>query len=234
MPAAVSTTGYAGEFYSWSDASGMTVLTDNPGRIPADRRIAVAVYSFPDRPASHERSSQRARVEDPIEASAEEIWGEPDPMPARYRAAQGVKPINPTELGLPAVLLEAPDDAVQPHYVWVPFTVPVYLAGSAVSGFWWHAGGVPPIQAFKQFLAESDALARTLTAVLGGPQRHGDMVYHRSLAPLPRTSGNPVFDQILREQQAMIARMHARPSMPAHAAAFHPGPRAQARSGFRR
>ncbi len=234
MLAGVSTTGYAGEFYGWSDASGMTVLTDDPGRIPADRRIPVAVYSFPDRPAPHERSFQRSRLEDPVEATAEEIFGESDPMPVRYRTTQAVEPIDPAELGLPAVLLEAPDDALQPHYVWVPFTMPVYLATGAVSGFWWHAGGAPPIQAFKQFLAENDAMTRALTAVQVGPQRYGDMVYHRSLAPLPRTSGNPVFDQILREQQAMIARMHARPSMPAHTAAFHPGPRAQARSGFRR
>lgn len=155
-------------------------------------------------------------------------------MPARYRVAHAMEPIDPAELDLPAVLLEAPESAVQPHYVWVPFTKPVHLAGGAVSGFWWHAGGVAPIQAFKQFLAQNDAVAGTLTAVLGGPSRHGDMVYHRSLAPLPRTSGNPVFDQILREQQAMIARMHARPSMPAHPAAFHPGPRVQAGSGFRR
>jgi len=223
----------------------MMVLTDNPGRIPpATSRGPVAVYQFKDSPppSPQDHAVRMARAAASMDPYAEDILAEPDPMPSPHWSAQRVEPIDPAELGLPEVLLDAPAEPVKPQYVWVPFVVPVYLGAGAVSGFWCHRDATSPILAFKQFLAQNQALVQTLVAVMTGPQRHGDMVYHRSLSPLPPTSGNPVYDQIMREQHALLERIYSRPpaipviaAVPARVATFHPGPRiGKTRSGFRR
>lgn len=233
----------AGEFYSWSDASGTMVLTDDPGRIPAmTDRGPVAVHRFKDTPAPppHDRPVRVSRSIDPEEVL--DAVPEPSLSPPRRLSAEDVEAIDPAELGLPEVLLDGPAEDVKKDYVWVPFVVPVYLGAGPVSGFWCHREAASPMRAFKHFLAQHHVLIRHLVASVASTQRHGDMVYHRSLSPLPATSGNPVYDQIMREQQAMLQRIYARPPsiasisrMPAHVSSVHQSSRiGHSRSGLRR
>lgn len=240
---AASGVALAGEFYSWTDSSGMMVLTDNPGRIPpATSRGPVAVYQFKDSPppSPQDRAVRMARAAASMDMYAEDILPEPDPMPSPHWSAQRVEPIDPAELGISEVLLDVPAEPVKPQYVWVPFVVPVYLGAGAVSGFWCHRDATSPILAFKQFLAQNPGMVgivQNVTAVMTRPQRHGDMVYHPALSTLPPTSGNPVYDQIMREQQAMLQRIYSRPaaSMPALRSSFPQGSRiGHSRSGLRR
>lgn len=238
----------AGDFYSWIDASGTTVITDDPSRIPpATDRTPVAVHHFKESPPPPRQGDQSARVEQAEQLRSElselvELLREYRDLTVGDRLRREPSPIHPSDLNLPEVLLDVPGESVKPQYLWVPFVVPVYLGAGVVPGFWCHRDADSPIQAFKRFLAQQPVAANPPNQP-GAPQQYGDMVYHPALAPLPALpalSGNPVFDQIMRERHALIERTFARfqsvsPGYQSIAPPRMAGPRPPGgRPGFRR
>lgn len=191
----------ANDYYSWIDSNGTMVMTDDPSRVPPpSSRIQVQVHRFQPVPPSP------TIVEEPPPASREDS----------SRAARP-EAMDPRDLSLPAILLGEPDQPVRAQYVWVPLLSPLFVGGNVVNGFWWHPGPISPVEAFKQFLAQHYREQRH--AWVPGP----GLSYPFSS---PRTglgpSGNTVFDQVVRERQALEESIRLRhfpsssaPSQPA-------------------
>jgi hypothetical protein len=200
LPAA----GSANDYYSWIDSNGTIMMTDDPSRVPpATGRSQIQVHRFePAQPAA-------SAAHEPASVSRQ------DPPAARPEA------VDPRDLNLPLVVLGEPDKHVGPQYVWVPLLSPLLLGGNSVSGFWWYPGATSPVEAFKQFLAQHyrQQQAQWMPGV-GAPyssQYPGTYVgYGRG------PSGNIVFDQTVRERQALEESIRLR-HFPNSAA---PGPQA--------
>jgi hypothetical protein len=171
----------ANEYYSWIDANGTMVMTDDPSRVPpATSRSQIQVHRF--QPAA------------PVPSVAQE------PVIAPHEASPPVRPdaVDPRDLDFPLVVLGEPDKSVGPQYVWVPLLSPLSIGGNLVNGFWWYPGPTSPVEAFKQFLAQHYREQRNQWLPGGG------VPY-----PLPSlysglgSSGNSVFDQVVRERRAL-------------------------------
>lgn len=139
----------ASEYFSWIDRSGTIVLTDDLSNLPpARQRSAVTVHSFPERP--------------PTPATLPDVPHDPDQMKRGEsrnaspqedsRPAPELRRPDPTNLDLPTVMLDSPDEAVKWQYAWVPLTMPIYQSGNSIKGFWAHHNAGSPFAAFHEFL----------------------------------------------------------------------------------
>ena len=170
----------ANDYYSWIDANGTMVMTDDPSRVPPPAsRSQIQVHRFepvaPSPPVTHE----------PESASHEEL--------------PHVAAVDPQDLNLPLVVLGEPENQVRAQYVWVPLLSPLFVGGNSVSGFWWHPGATSPVEAFKQYLAQHYRQQQAQwTPGIGVPYPYPS---HRGMVGGP--SGNSVYDQVVRERQAL-------------------------------
>jgi hypothetical protein len=173
----------ANDYYSWIDATGTMVMTDDPSRIPpADNRSQIQVHRFTEAPPSP-----------PALAPAEPASREPEEPPQAARP----EAVDPRSLDLPLVLLTEPENQVRAQYVWVPLLSPLFVGGTSVSGFWWHPGATSPVEAFKHFLSQHFRHQQNQWmpgAVVPYP-------YHPGMRRGP--SGNALYDQVVREREAL-------------------------------
>jgi hypothetical protein len=217
----------AAEFYSWIEPSGTMVMTDDPSSIPPSvTRSPVSIHRFEDPVRS--RADVTRRQVSPVaqQPSGEEST---DGLRDTGRDAGGKprgtnteeKRTEPDEIGETPesddshdpILLEAPEDTVRREYLWVPLLAPVYVGTSHISGFWCHRSVSSPVAAFKTFLAQHGANSQVLIA--GGQlqlgnlfKRPGSSRWSRTRAPIA-PGGTSVYDQVLREQRALIDRATA-------------------------
>lgn len=184
----------ANDYYSWIDANGTMFMTDDPGRVPPSAgRSQIQVHRFepvaPSQPATHEPASA-PREEQPQVAA-----------------------VDPHELNLPLVMLGEPENHVRGQYVWVPLLSPLFVSGNYVNGFWWHPGTTSPVEAFKQYLSQHYRQQQAQwVPSLGVPYPS-----YPGVARSP--SGNSVYDQVVRERQALeeSIRLRHSPGSPAPA-----------------
>lgn len=223
----LSSAAAAGEFYSWIDASGTMVFTDDASRIPPETvRSPVAVHRFQDNNPSPSPPRDSVRGPSPPAASVpaqspadvQEIsQSPPKPEPAR---------VNPTELDVPQVLLDTPDDAARARYFWVPLLAPVYVGSNSVSGFWCRRDVQSPVEAFKQFLRQHLQPTPSNPPVTGGIQAPYGVPWSTPQPPSNPiyNSGNYVYDQVMRERHALTERIASqfRPPSPAPRAGSGP------------
>lgn len=175
--------GSANDYYSWIDGNGTMVMTDDPSRIPAPSgRSQIQVHRF--EPAIP--GDPGASGEQPAPASREEP---PAPRP---------EAVDPHDLDLPLVVLGRPDEPVGGRYLWVPLLSPLFVGGNIVHGFWWYPGTTSPVEAFKHFLAQHNREQRPQWMPgVGAPAP----AYFPG--PARGSSGNSVYDQVVRERQAL-------------------------------
>ena len=135
-------------------------------------------------------------------------------------------PVNPADIDLPRVLLDAPDDSARTQYFWVPLLAPVYVGASSVSGFWCRRDVPSPVDAFRQFLRQhlqpspgNPPLMMGVQAPYGAlrnvPQAPSDPIYN---------SGNYVYDQVMRERHALKERIASQFRPPSPVARAGTGP----------
>jgi hypothetical protein len=185
--------GSANDYYSWIDANGTMVMTDDPSRVPPPtNRSQIQVHRF-------------------------------EPAPPSAPASQGLEPVtrdepaqapvvDPRDLSLPLVLLDEPEHQVRAQYVWVPLLSPLFVRGNPINGFWWHPGATSPVEAFKHYLAQHYRDQRNQWAPgVGAPY---PSYYPGSVRG---TSGNTVYDQVTRERHALEESIRLRhfPNSPA-------------------
>jgi hypothetical protein len=183
------------------------VMTDDPGRVPPPTsRSQIQVHRFEPGPPgqSHAPEAEPAPNE--------------EPAPARSEA------VDPRDLNLPLVVLDEPDYQVRGQYVWVPLLSPLFVGANSVSGFWWHPGALSPVEAFKQFLAQHYRQQQAQWTP-------GAVVPYPAYRPgaLRGPSGQIVYDQVVRERQALGESIRSRhfPGSPA------PGPQVSRGGGGR-
>jgi hypothetical protein len=189
--------GSANDYYSWVDGNGTMVMTDDPSRIPPpSSRSQIQVHRF----EAMAQGDPGLPGQEPAPVSREE------PPPLRPEA------VDPADLNLPLVVLGHPDQPVGARYVWVPLLSPLFVGGNPVRGFWWYPGSTSPVEAFKHFLAQHYREQRAqwmpgigvpAPAYFPGPARG--------------SSGNQVYDQVVRERQALEESIRLRhfPNSPA-------------------
>ncbi|MGH7227706.1 MAG: hypothetical protein ACREIH_00715 [Nitrospiraceae bacterium] len=212
--AASPSAAFPGEFFSWIDASGTMVITDDSGQIPPPtQRSQIAVHRFVGKATPATMPDGRlpvARGADPTPpvrgpSESERVAPEQKTEPQPHA-------VDPADLDLPQVLLDAPEETVKTQYAWMPLLSPIYLGPSPVSGFWYHRKVHSPVDAFKQFLRQQPQHLQHLQggqAVAGGSQ----MPYGGVPNGPPSTSnpiynsGNYVYDQVMRERQALNERI---------------------------
>lgn len=188
--------GSANDYYSWIDGNGTMVMTDDPSRIPPlSGRSQIQVHRF-------EPMVQGA----PGSAGAEAAPASRDEPPPRPDA------VDPRDLDLPLVVLGRPDEPVGGRYVWVPLLSPLFVGGNTVHGFWWYPGATSPVEAFKHFLAQHyrEQRAQWMPGV-GVPAP----AYFPG--PTRGSTGNTVYEQVVRERQALEETIRLRhfPASPA-------------------
>lgn len=184
--------GSANDYYSWIDANGTMVMTDDPSRVPPPTdRSQIQVHRF-----------QSAPPGEPGRPEPEITPREEPPRPA---------PVDPAALELPSVLLDDPEANVRAQYVWVPLLSPLFVRGNSVNGFWWHPGTTSPVEAFKQFLGRHNRQQQTPQWAPGASVPYP----YPSITRSP--SGNTVYDQVARERQALEESIRLRhfPNSPA-------------------
>ncbi|MGH7259682.1 MAG: DUF4124 domain-containing protein [Nitrospiraceae bacterium] len=175
--------GSANDYYSWIDANGTMVMTDDPSRIPpADNRSQIQVHRFTEAPPSPPRTPA-------VEPSSREQ--EEPPQAARSEA------VDPRALDLPLVLLNEPETQMRAQYIWVPLLSPLFVGGTSVIGFWWHPGTTSPVEAFKHYLAQYFRQQQNQWM----PGAGVPYPYHPGMGRGP--SGNALYDQVVRERQAL-------------------------------
>src|SRR5207247_9965570 len=99
-------------------------------------RIPVAVHRFrqslpsPSQPRDSVRGLSPPAASVPAQSPADvQKISQPPPKPESA-------PVNPADLDLPQVLLDAPDETARTQYFWVPLLAPAYVGSSSVSGSW--------------------------------------------------------------------------------------------------
>jgi hypothetical protein len=201
---------FPGEFYSWIDASGTMVITDDSGRIPpSTQRSPIAVHRFDGKAITSSKPGDHlpARASNPAPPAQEP--SENLKVAQEEKAASQPNAIEPADLDLPQILLDAPDQTVKIQYDWVPLLSPIYLGPSPVSGFWCRRDVHSPMDAFKQFLRHQHRQLQSGQVVAGGRHRQNAGVPSgpaSSSTPV-YNSGNYVYDQIMRERQALNERI---------------------------
>ncbi|MBM4124143.1 MAG: hypothetical protein FJ246_04175 [Nitrospira sp.] len=138
------------EFYSWIDASGTMVMTDDASQVPSPaRRSDVSVHRFTDRSSEAVRPSENK---------------EPEKAPSPSSPVS----VDPADPDMPKILLDAPAEAVKVQYLWVPLVKPVSLGAGSISGFWCHRAVASPGGAFKAYLMQNQGRISAGQAVVGG------------------------------------------------------------------
>lgn len=186
----------AAEFYSWIDASGTMVITDDPGQIPSEgSRSSVLLHRFSEGGQVEGRDT-RGSVEEPAmpprgPVSDERGPGEEPPSREERRHAQDEQ----AEGDLPPVVVDVPEDRVKDWYRWIPLTTPLYLATGAISGFWCHRHVRSPEEALQRFLRGQRAGRLPWGATVpSGSGLSG------------ASTGQAIYDQVVRERQALMER----------------------------
>ncbi len=145
----------AGEYYSWIDASGNMVLTDDPGQIPEPgSRSAVAVHRYQGVPPADPAGL------DPLGGS------EAQPEPERRDPLEGTPPTTEqivAEGSAADILLDTPESQLRAQYNWVPLVAPIYVGAAPVYGFWCHRRVQSPVEAFTGFLRRHRELVPVMT-----------------------------------------------------------------------
>jgi uncharacterized protein DUF4124 len=184
----------ANDYYSWIDANGTMVMTDDPSQVPSPAsRSQIQVHRFepvaPSQPAMHA----------------------PEPVSREEQSPVGA--VDPHDLNLPLVVLGEPENQVRGQYVWVPLLSPLFVGGNSVSGFWWHPGATSPVEAFKQYLSQHYRQQQNQRVPGVGIQY--PYPSHRGMVQGP--SGNSVYDQVVRERQMLEESIRLRhfPGSPA-------------------
>lgn len=200
----------ASEFYSWTDASGTMVMTDDSSRIPpATVRSPVAVHRFQDSRPSPSQPQESVRVLNSSASSEPAESSSANQKESQQPAKREPVPVNAADLDLPQVLLEPPGETVRTQYLWVPLLAPIYLGSSSVSGFWHHRNVSSPVEAFKHFLRQHPQQLQSIQAGTGGSQWTSGGVLTGPKAPSNPVynSGNYVYDQVMRERHALSERI---------------------------
>ena len=202
---------FPGEFYSWIDPSGTMVITDDSGRIPPPaQRSQIAVHRFDGKATPSPKPGGNPPVT-PATATVPPVKGPSDSQSVaqEQKAVSQPNPIDPADLDLPQVLLDAPEETVKTQYAWMPLLSPIYLGPSPVSGFWYHRNVLSPLDAFKQFLRlqHLQQVQGSQMAAGGGQSQYGGVINGSSSSSNPvYNSGNYYYDQVLRERQAFNQR----------------------------
>jgi hypothetical protein len=205
------------EFYSWIDPSGTMVMTDDPNQIPPSAvRSPVSIHRFEDRPVAQDVARHPRRK---VTRPERERRVSQDPPAQPTQTVQKTEPAAETEAA--PVLLESPDEAARNQYLWMPLLAPVYLRGNLVSGFWSHRSVSSPVEAFKRFLAQHDE-PKQRVLIAGGHIQLGNVFNALPSSSQPSAGSRshamtPVFDQVMRERQAMVERTFT-PSQPSRSA----------------
>ncbi len=189
--------GSANDYYSWIDGNGTMVMTDDPSRVPPPTsRSQIQVHRF--------EPSALADSGSPVE--------EPAPASQEIQPSVRPEPVDPHDLNLPLVVLGRPDEPVGGRYLWVPLLSPLFVSGNTVHGFWWYPGTTSPVEAFKHFLAQHNREQRAQ-----GMPGIGVPAPEFFLGPARGASGNTVYDQVVRERQALenTIRLRHFPASPA-------------------
>jgi Domain of unknown function (DUF4124) len=190
----LSASALANDYYSWIDANGTMVMTDDPSRVPSPpSRSQIQVHRF-----------------EPV-APSQPVIREPVSTPREEQPQ--VTAVDPHDLNLPLVVLGEPENQVRAQYVWVPLLSPLFVGGNSVSGFWWHPGATSPVEAFKHYLAQHYRQQQNQWVPGVGVQY--PYPSHRGMVQGP--SGNPVYDQVVRERQMLEESIRLRhfPGSPA-------------------
>ncbi len=198
----------AGDYYSWIDATGTMVITDDPGQSPpAANRSSVFLHQFEERsqvPVKRDLQPLTPLSSDPG-SEGRPSNGQPakfsSDVPPKNELPPPDKPlVNPAEAELPPIVVTQPEDAVKDWYRWIPLTTPLYLTTGAISGYWCHQNVTSPEDAFQRFLRiQRTGLSQQGPFVAGLGQREAK-------DPLGSRSGNAIYDQVVRERRALIER----------------------------
>lgn len=188
-----------GEFYSWIDASGTMVITDDPGQIPpAENRSSVFLHQFEERSqvAVKREFDEPASDRPPTKAS-------PEGVPKEEVSSPEKPLVNPAEAELPPIVVDQPEEKIKDWYRWIPLTTPLYSTRGAISGYWCHQSVTSPEDAFQRFLRQQRAgLANQGPFVSGAHRREGGGFK----GPLGSRSGHAIYNQVIRERQALMER----------------------------
>jgi hypothetical protein len=192
----------ANDYYSWIDSNGTMVMTDDPSRVPPSTgRSQIQVHRF--EPVAPSRAWGNRFKPVHLDLAAAGRWRNPavahEPESASREESPQIAAVDPHDLNLPLVVLGEPEGQMRAQYVWVPLLSPLFVGGSSVSGFWWHPGATSPVEAFKQYLAQHYRQQQAQWAPgVGVPYPYPT---HRGMVQSP--SGNSVYDQVVRERQAL-------------------------------
>lgn len=189
----------AGEFYSWTDPSGTVVITDDPKQIPpAEQRRDLMTHHFPALPASPaSRTNDLDRVGE-RKLEAHDFQSDDRQHPSRSEAdvdrALGDDP-------LPDILLDQPEQSIQPAYLWIPLQTPYTWGGRTLTGFWSHRRVASPEKAFRAYLRRQGESLQADRMRSSSPRL--------SIAPGTQMGGairDTVYEQVRREREAMQQR----------------------------
>jgi hypothetical protein len=186
--------GDAVELYSWIDQSGTLVMTDDPGQIPpVTLRRSLSIHRFePDPPAVGESAGAEG---------SEQSRGPMQQKAPRDVVESRRAPTVTEDAAASDVVLEMTDDVDRDSYVWMPFQTPLALGSEIIDGFWWHRGVTSPVDAFKAYLR------RHRHPVPSGSWLSTVLQSGRARRTEEKTSsGNSVYDQVVRERQLLIQR----------------------------
>jgi len=189
----------AAEFYSWTDASGAIVITDDPKQVPpAEQRHGLVTHQFPNVPPAAESSGTAG----PSQRNSQAGGSPNDRIDLTPRSDSQAKP-RTSDINEPLadILLDQPEGAIQQEYVWVPFQTPLAFGNQTLLGFWSHRRVSSPNKAFQAYLRRHGQSFRADPST----STKGDA----SLTPGSRASGpvrDPVYEQVRREREAIQQR----------------------------
>lgn len=176
----------ATEFYSWTDASGAVVITDDPKQVPpTERRQNFMTHHLPALPASDLPSNDQVR-------SSQSEQSVPSNLVDRGNL-QG-------DDTLPDILLDQPGQAFQQAYVWVPLQTPYVWGNQTFTGFWSHRRVASPKKAFRAYLrGHGQSLQTDPTGTPSGSSASPG-------SPTGRAFRDTVYEQVRREREAIQQR----------------------------
>jgi hypothetical protein len=191
----------AAEFYSWTDASGAVVITDDPKQVPPDvQRHGFATHQLPNIPPS--AATEGRTPSDPVQRNVQASGHPYDTIDRTPRFDSQAKPGKPDSNGPVAdILLNQPEGAIQQEYVWVPLQTPFVFGGQTLTGFWSHRRVASPPTAFQAYLRRHGHAVRSEPTT----SMNGDPI----VTPGSRAGGpvrDPVYEQVRREREAIQQR----------------------------
>ena len=205
----------AAEVYSWIDQSGTVVMTDDPGQIPpVTQRRSLSIHRFETDSPADMRSADSGASEEPRGPVRREV---PRDVAESRRAPTVSDDAEDSD-----VVLKMTDDLDRDSYVWMPLQTPMAFGSEVIDGFWWHPGVTSPVDAFKAYLRRHRHPVPKGSWLSTAPQSD------RQRKTQETSSGNSVYDQVVRERQLLIQRngllFGPPPVTPPSAAAQRPDP----------